>query len=94
MVSVLFFGLNGPAISARRRIAQMAGTLELTAHHVDAATRLYILAIQHNFVQGRRAEVVCATCLYIACRREKTASLWGSSKRQNESLNDFCRAID
>lgn len=37
--------------------------------------RLFTLAVQHNFVQGRKTENVCSACLYIVCRREKTPHL-------------------
>lgn len=36
----------------RRRIQQVASALRLTSHHVDAAVRLFTLAVQHNFIQG------------------------------------------
>ena len=39
---------------------------------MDAAHRIFILAIEKNFVQGRLTTNVAASCLYIVCRREKS----------------------
>lgn len=58
--------------NGRRRIAQLAQSLHLRANHIDAAHRLFMLAVQHNFTQGRRSQHVAAACLYIVCRRQKT----------------------
>ena len=80
-------GLGGPAHgyakesrevtinNGRRSISQLAATLKLNQHFVDSAHRLFLLAIQRNFVQGRRAQNVVAACLYIVCRREKSPHL-------------------
>ena len=61
--------------NGRRKISQVAGALHRTSHHVDAAARLFMLAVQHNFIQGRKTQNVVAACLYIVCRREKTPHL-------------------
>jgi transcription factor IIIB subunit 2 len=58
--------------NGRRRIAQIAGALKLKGHHIEAAGRIFLLAVQHNFIQGRKTQNVVAACLYIICRREKT----------------------
>jgi transcription factor IIIB subunit 2 len=50
----------------------LASALKLNATHVDAAFRFFMLAVQHNFTQGRRTPNVIAACLYIVCRRHKT----------------------
>ncbi len=42
---------------------------------MESAHRLFILAVQRNFVQGRKTFVVIAACLYIVCRREKSDHL-------------------
>ncbi len=42
---------------------------------VDSAHRLYMMAVQRNFVQGRKTFVVVAACLYVVCRREKSDHL-------------------
>lgn len=61
--------------NAKRRISSMAGSLGLTAHHTESAFRLFLLALQHNFVRGRKSEYVISSCLYVVCRREKTAHM-------------------
>jgi len=60
---------------ARRNISQVAGTLRLPAIYVDKAYRLYALALQRNFIFGRRQMHVVATCLYTICRQEKSPHL-------------------
>lgn len=60
---------------ARRNIAQVAGTLRLPGIYVDKAYRLYTLALQRNFIFGRRQMHVVATCLYTICRQEKSPHL-------------------
>ena len=63
-------------LSAGRKLCQqLSDALRLKAHHVDAAHRYFALAVQHNFIQGRRTRNVVASCLYIVCRREKTSHL-------------------
>ncbi|CEO99220.1 hypothetical protein PBRA_001125 [Plasmodiophora brassicae] len=59
----------------RARIQHVAMLLQMTRHHCEAANRLFMLAIQHNFIQGRKTDHVVAACLYIVCRREKTQHL-------------------
>lgn len=58
--------------NAKRKIMHLASSLKLGSQHVEAAFRFYMLAIQHNFTQGRRTQNVAAACLYIVCRRQKT----------------------
>eukprot|EP00002_Diphylleia_rotans_P023792 TRINITY_DN4683_c0_g1_i1.p1 TRINITY_DN4683_c0_g1~~TRINITY_DN4683_c0_g1_i1.p1 ORF type:complete len:581 (-),score=124.31 TRINITY_DN4683_c0_g1_i1:281-2023(-) len=58
--------------NGRRKITQIAHSMRLSSHHVEAAERLFMLAMQHNFIRGRRTLHVIAACLYIVCRREKT----------------------
>ena len=61
--------------NGQRHIAQLATALRLAEHHQEAAQRLFMLAVQHNFIQGRRTQHVIAACLYTVCRREKTPHL-------------------
>lgn len=61
--------------NGQRHIAQLSAALRLAEHHQEAAQRLYMLAVQHNFIQGRRTQHVIAACLYAVCRREKTPHL-------------------
>ncbi|CAB9523398.1 IIIB 90 kDa subunit [Seminavis robusta] len=58
--------------NGRRRIQEVASRLRLGNHFVDAAHRLFTVAVEKNFVQGRRTIIVVASCLYIACRQEKS----------------------
>ena len=39
--------------NGQRHISQLAVALRLADHHQDAAQRLFMLAVQHNFIQGR-----------------------------------------
>ena len=61
--------------NGRRRIVQLAGALRAPQHAVDAAHRFFMLAVQHDFVKGRKVQYVAAACLYVVCRREKTSRL-------------------
>ncbi|MES1909176.1 MAG: hypothetical protein MHM6MM_001964 [Cercozoa sp. M6MM] len=58
-----------------RQIAQLATQFTLRQHHTESAQRLFRLAVQRNFVQGRRTRHVIAACLYIVCRIERTPHL-------------------
>lgn len=58
--------------NGRKHIAHIASALQLKSHHVDAAQRLFSLAANRNFTQGRKILHVVAACLYIVCRRQKT----------------------
>ena len=58
--------------NGRRKIQEVASRLRLRNNFVDAAHRLFTIAVEKNFVQGRRTVHVVASCLYIACRQEKT----------------------
>ena len=61
--------------NGRRKIQEIASRLRLGAHFVDAAHRLFTIAVEKNFVQGRRTTHVVAACLYIACRQEKSTHM-------------------
>eukprot|EP00466_Bigelowiella_natans_P020099 jgi/Bigna1/129195/aug1.8_g3903 len=56
----------------RQKMQGLASLLRLSRNLVDAAVRLLSLAVDQNFIQGRSMEDVCGSCLYIACRREKS----------------------
>lgn len=58
--------------NGRRRIQDVASRLRLGSAYVDAAHRLFTIAVEKNFVQGRRTTHVVAACLYISCRQEKS----------------------
>jgi len=59
-------------MNGRRRIQDVASRMRLANHFVDAAHRFFTVAVEKNFVQGRRTTHVVAACLYIACRQEKS----------------------
>ena len=61
--------------NGRRKIVQLANILRVPPHAVDAAHRFFMLAVQHDFVKGRKTQYVAAACLYVVCRREKTSRL-------------------
>ncbi|EEB07993.1 transcription factor TFIIIB complex subunit brf1 [Schizosaccharomyces japonicus yFS275] len=61
--------------NGRKRIAALARTLRLTDRHVEAAVRYFTLAINHNFIKGRRSQYVVASCLYVECRMAKTSHM-------------------
>ncbi len=46
--------------------------LKLTNHYVESAFRLFNLAVEHNFVQGRKTIHIVAACVYIVCRQERS----------------------
>ncbi len=46
--------------------------MRLGPHYVDSAHRLFTVAVERNFVQGRRRSHVIAACLYTSCRQEKS----------------------
>lgn len=54
---------------------QLSSSLRLSQHVVDSSHRLFMLAVEHNFIQGRRTLNVIAACLYIVCRRERSEHL-------------------
>ncbi|KAK8814288.1 hypothetical protein WA158_008150 [Blastocystis sp. Blastoise] len=55
----------------KRTIAQYAAAMNLQSC-VESAQKLFELAVQHQFTQGRRASYVCACCLYVVCRWENS----------------------
>lgn len=44
----------------------------INQHCFDTALNFYKMALNRNLTKGRRSGLVCAACLYIACRLEKT----------------------
>lgn len=58
--------------NGRNRIREIASRMRLAGYFVDAAHRLFTIAVERNFSQGRRTTHVVASCLYIACRQEKS----------------------
>lgn len=58
--------------NARRKLRAVSQALRIPEYITDAAFQWYKLALHFNFVQGRRSQNVIASCLYVACRKEKT----------------------
>ncbi|GMM30585.1 transcription factor TFIIIB subunit [Martiniozyma asiatica (nom. inval.)] len=58
--------------NGKRRIKNVALALNIPDFVADSAYQWFQLALTNNFVQGRRSQNVIASCLYVACRREKT----------------------
>ncbi|KAJ1450626.1 hypothetical protein M885DRAFT_531975 [Pelagophyceae sp. CCMP2097] len=56
----------------KRKIQQVASSLRLGNVYVDGAHRLFGMAAQRNFTQGRKTMHVVCACLYVMCRREKS----------------------
>lgn len=57
----------------KKRIIMVAQAIGMVAdHYSEAASRWYVLALQHQFTRGRRAPNIIAACLYIVSRQEKT----------------------
>jgi len=46
--------------------------MRLGSNYVDAACRLYAVALERNFTIGRKRAHVVAACLYTTCRQEKS----------------------
>ncbi|SCM09530.1 transcription factor IIIb subunit, putative [Plasmodium chabaudi adami] len=53
-------------------IQKIADNLHLSSQHIEAAQRIYLMALQRNFTMGRNNSYVAASCLYTICRREKS----------------------
>lgn len=60
---------------AQREIQILATNMKLSQRDAEAAFRIYTLAQQRNFVQGRKSIHVIAASLYIVCRQQKSAHL-------------------
>ena len=50
---------------------QLAQQLHIQESTVTHGVQILKLAVMNNFIQGRRTEMVCAVCLYTACRMVK-----------------------
>ncbi len=61
--------------NGRRRIRDLASILKMTSSTSVSATRLFRLAVERNFHKGRRMANVCAACLYVVCRQERTSHM-------------------
>ena len=50
---------------------QLSAQLKIPESTITAGLQILKLAAMHNFIQGRRMDMVTAVCLYSACRKEK-----------------------
>jgi transcription initiation factor TFIIIB Brf1 subunit/transcription initiation factor TFIIB len=50
---------------------QLLSALNLPQHVKDPAVRLYRIALENNFVYGRKQKVMVAVCVYTMCRHHK-----------------------
>lgn len=60
--------------NGKKRIQTLAAALKLN-NLVDPAHRLFLTAVQRNFVHGRKTANVVAACLYVACRQRQAPHL-------------------
>lgn len=60
---------------AQREISTLASNMKLPQQDADAAHRIYSLAQQRNFIQGRKGIHVIAAALYIVCRQQRSPHL-------------------
>lgn len=58
--------------NGKRKIKRIAAALKIPDYIAEAAGEWFRLALTLNFVRGRRSNNVLATCLYVACRKERT----------------------
>eukprot|EP00397_Hematodinium_sp_SG-2012_P014651 GEMP01014899.1.p1 GENE.GEMP01014899.1~~GEMP01014899.1.p1 ORF type:complete len:755 (+),score=134.23 GEMP01014899.1:266-2266(+) len=58
-----------------RILEGIANGLHLKSHLVEQGKRIFLLAVQRNFTKGRQTKLVCAACLYIVCRRDRSPHL-------------------
>eukprot|EP00826_Nyctotherus_ovalis_P050840 TRINITY_DN6287_c0_g2_i3.p1 TRINITY_DN6287_c0_g2~~TRINITY_DN6287_c0_g2_i3.p1 ORF type:complete len:493 (-),score=150.92 TRINITY_DN6287_c0_g2_i3:100-1578(-) len=79
--SSTYFGANGSRslvdqaalkrAKAHRLLRQIGTQLKIRESDIDSAKRVYELAQENNFTQGRHSKVVAGSALYIICRKEK-----------------------
>lgn len=61
--------------AGKDEIQKLANALHITEALKDQAGRWYQLAMNHNFIQGRRMRTVAAVSLYLTCRRQRENTL-------------------
>lgn len=70
--------------NGRAEMRVLASNCHLNQHIEDQGFHIFRLAMNHNFMQGRRVREVAACCLYLACRR---------SERNTTLLMDFSEVV-
>jgi transcription factor IIIB subunit 2 len=61
--------------NGNKRIAQIAAQIKMSQRQIEAAQRYFNLSVSHGFNKGRRGNPICAACLYIVCRQDKTSHM-------------------
>jgi len=56
-------------------LSYIADRLQLSTSIQEAGRRMYTLAVQMNFNQGRPSKFVASACLYVVCRRNRSPHL-------------------
>jgi transcription factor IIIB subunit 2 len=84
----LLYGSHGESRAmtvekTKRRINGIAAKLHIHDHVAAMAVQYFKLALNHNFVKGRKSQYVVSACLYLACRQNRTMHM----------LMDFAEAI-
>ncbi|KAJ1465911.1 tfIIB-brf [Baffinella frigidus] len=59
----------------RRKINQLGNSLKLQTYHNESAFKLFVFAIQKGIINNRKLHIMCISCLYTICRKEKTPHL-------------------
>lgn len=58
----------------RSQISGMASQFRITTQTANVAVQIFKVAATMNFIQGRRMDMVCAVCLYTACRKSQSCA--------------------
>ncbi|UJR33930.1 hypothetical protein I4U23_021349 [Adineta vaga] len=69
---------------ARRGIMDIASNMRMNHHCIDAAFKIYKMALDRGLSRGNKASHLLSACLYIICRTEGTQHI----------LLDFCDHVD
>ncbi|CAF0773459.1 unnamed protein product [Rotaria sp. Silwood1] len=69
---------------ARRGITDIASNMRMNHHCIDAAFKIYKMALDRGLSRGNKSTHLLASCLYIICRTEGTQHI----------LLDFCDHVD
>ena len=62
-------------MNARTQMKKIALEMRIPDYVVNSAVGWFTLALNKNFVKGRRSQNVLAACLYVACRKVRTHHL-------------------
>lgn len=69
--SRLALGTKTDLTAGRIHMQGFIAQFEIHDSFLEVGCRLFTLASDRNFIQGRRIDMVAAVCLYTACRSEK-----------------------